>query len=196
MFARIGIQHRLSYSLYCILITWCTEEPIHLEHGDKLISHIAAGELEFIHTPFHCSLMRDCIVSTMLATMYNVMIKICTVNRNIVYRDCLVMNVCTRFISPFLSSQTCSCSSWLHDVYLYLVTIPKPGFKFGDRPNISMQQHTTIMNCRPLVYVHWKEKQHNWVKKEKKLKRMCNSSSARSLPERCCRGGAMGFWLE
>jgi len=24
----------------------------------------------------------------------------------------------------------------------------------------------------------------------------CNSSSARSLPEWCCHGGAMGFWLE
>jgi len=69
---------------------------------------------------------------------------------------------------------------------LYRVKIPKPGFKFGDPPNISMQQHTTIlMNCRPLVYVHWKEKkQHNWVKTEKNL-RECVTAARRAA----CRSG-------
>jgi len=89
------------------------EEPIHLDNqpqgtGDKYL--LAAGELEFIQTPFHFSLMRDCIVSTMPATMYNVMI--------------------TNFGVKLVHAQA---DSMMFTLYL-VVTIPKPGFKFGDQP--------------------------------------------------------------
>jgi len=158
----------------------------HLEHGDKLISHIAAGELEFIHTPFHCSLRCDCIVATMLATTYNVMhdqnlYTTVSVNRNIVYRDCVWSWMCA--LGSFLLFSAVKPVHAQADSMmspLYLVTIPKPGFKIWWSTKYKYAQHTTIlMNCRPLVYVHWKEKQHNWVKKEKKL-RECVTAAQRT----------------